>query len=171
MECLHSFASSTRPSNPTMPSSTSPFVASRQPFVQTMLKKREKEEADKIVAKCFLWGDVPFNIAKNNPYYHAMFQVVGIVGPNYRGPSYNDLRGRFLDEGKVDCIQRLDELRQSWETIGCSVMSDGWTDGKGRSIINFLVNCPRGTIFIKSVDASPYVKDAHLLCDLLDKFI
>ena len=51
------------------------------------------------------------------------------------------------------------------------VMSDGWTNGKGRSIINFLVNCPRGTIFIKSVDASPYVKDAHLLCDLLDKFI
>ena len=28
----------------------------------------------------------------------------------------------------------------------------------------------RGTVFIKSVDASPYVKDAHLLCDLLDKF-
>ena len=45
------------------------------------------------------------------------------------------------------------------------------TDGKGRSIINFLVNCPRWTVFIKSVDASPYVKDAHLLCDLLDKFI
>ena len=75
-----------------------------------------------------------------------MFQVVGIVGPDYRGPSYNDSRGRLLDEEKVDCTQRLDELRQSWAATGCSIMSDGWTDGKGRSIINFLVNCPRGTI-------------------------
>ena len=50
-------------------------------------------------------------------------------------------------------------------------MSNGWTDEKGRSILNFLVNCPRGTMFIKSVDASSYVKDAHLLCDLLDKII
>ena len=123
------------------------------------------------MTKCFLWGDVPFNIAKNNPYYHAMFQATGTVGPNYRGASYNDLRGRLLNEEKVDCTRRLDELRQSWESTGCSVMSDGWTDGKGRSIIDFLVNCPRGTTFIKYVHSSPYVKDAHLLCDLLDKFI
>lgn len=50
-------------------------------------------------------------------------------------------------------------------------MLDGWTDGKGKSILNFLVNCPRGTIFIKSIDASAYVKDAHLLFEFLDSFI
>jgi hypothetical protein len=50
-------------------------------------------------------------------------------------------------------------------------MSDGWTDGKGRSILNFLVNCPKGTMFIKSVAASAYTKDAQLLCELLDGFI
>jgi hypothetical protein len=50
-------------------------------------------------------------------------------------------------------------------------MSDSWTDGKGKSILNFLVNCPRGTMFIKSIDAFAYVKDAHLLCELLDNFI
>ena len=70
-----------------LPSSTSPYVAlnSRQPSIRTMLKQREKEEADRVVTKCFLWGDVPFNIAKNNPYYHAMFQAIGTVGPDYRG--------------------------------------------------------------------------------------
>src|SRR5713101_4247053 len=88
----HSFSSSTRPPHSTVPSSTSPYVASysRQPSVRTMLKQREKEEADRIGTKCFLWGDVPFNIAKNNPYYHAMFQATGTVGPYYRGPSYNE---------------------------------------------------------------------------------
>jgi hypothetical protein len=50
-------------------------------------------------------------------------------------------------------------------------MSNGWTDGKGGSILNFLVNCPKGTINIKSVDASAYTIDAQLLCELWDGFI
>ena len=99
------------------------------------------------------------------PCFKLLALLVHIIG----GPSYNDLRGRLLDEEKVDCTRRLDELRQSWVATGCSIMSDGWIDGKSGSIINILVNCPRGTIFIKFVDVSPYVKDAHLLCDLLDK--
>jgi hypothetical protein len=50
-------------------------------------------------------------------------------------------------------------------------MSDGWTDRKGRSLLNFLVHCPRSTMFIKSVDASTHVKDATLLCESMDAFI
>ena len=50
-------------------------------------------------------------------------------------------------------------------------MSDSWTDQKGRTLINFLVSCPKGTMFIKSVDASAQIKDARILCDLLDVFI
>ena len=42
---------------------------------------------------------------------------------------------------------------------------------KGRSLLNFLVHCPRGTMFIKSIDASAHVKDAALLCELMDAFI
>jgi hypothetical protein len=156
-----------------MPSSTSPFFVARsrgQPSIRALVKRKEREEADKIVTKCFLWSDIPFNIAKN-PFYHAMFEAVAILGPRLEGPSYNDLRGHLLQGEKVDCTQRLARLRESWETTGCTVMSDGWTDTKGRSILNFLVSCPRGTMFIKSVDASAYTKDAQLLCELMDGFI
>jgi hypothetical protein len=41
----------------------------------------------------------------------------------------------------------------------------------GRVGLNFLVHCPRGTMFMKFVDASAHVKDATLFCDLLDVFI
>jgi hypothetical protein len=51
------------------------------------------------------------------------------------------------------------------------MMSNGWTNGKGRTLLNFLVHCPRGTMFIKSIDASMHVKDATLLCELMDGFI
>jgi hypothetical protein len=34
-----------------------------------------------------------------------------------------------------------------------------------------LVHCPKGSMFIKSVDASPHVKDAAVLCELLHGLI
>ena len=45
-------------------------------------------------------------------------------------------------------------------------MSDGWTDAKNRTIINFLVSCPQGTLFLRSRDASDQVIDANLLFNL-----
>jgi hypothetical protein len=155
------------------PSASSPFFEPRlvprgQPSIRSMVRKKE---ADKIIAKCFLWSDIPFNIAKNNPFYHSMFEATAIVDPGYKGPSFNDLRGPLLQGEKTNCIKILGKLRDSWEITGCTVMSKGWRDGKGKSILNFLVNCPRGAMFIKSIDASAYVKDAHLLCELLDNFI
>jgi hypothetical protein len=170
-----SHSSATGPSTSAAPSSTSSYFVMRsrpggQPSIRSLIKTKETEEADKLVAKCFLWSDIPFNIA-NNPFYHPMFEAAAIVGPGYRGPSYHDLRGRLLQGEKADCTERLAQLRETWKTTGCTVMSDGWTDGKGRSILNFLVSCPKGTMFIKSVDASAYTKDAQLLCELLDGFI
>ena len=50
-------------------------------------------------------------------------------------------------------------------------MFDGWTDSRGRSILNFLVACPKGTMFLRSMDASDQVKDAHLLFHLLDNVV
>eukprot|EP00253_Pinus_taeda_P018293 PITA_18293 len=50
-------------------------------------------------------------------------------------------------------------------------MSDGWTDQRNRTIINFLVFIPQGTMFLKSVDASDKVKDGHLLFQLLDQVV
>jgi hypothetical protein len=81
------------------------------------------------------------------------------------------LRGPILQNEKLDCASRLEKLKASWKIIGCTVMSDGWTDQNGRTLLNFLVNCPKGTMFVKSIDAYAHVKNASLLCDLLDELI
>ncbi|GJY50525.1 retrovirus-related pol polyprotein from transposon TNT 1-94 [Tanacetum coccineum] len=44
-------------------------------------------------------------------------------------------------------------------------------DDKGRCLINFLVNCPTGTIFLKSIDASEHVKDAQLIMKMINEVI
>lgn len=41
-------------------------------------------------------------------------------------------------------------------------------DGSGRSLTNFLVNSPRGTVFLKSIDTSDVIKNAIRLFELLD---
>ncbi|RVX02328.1 hypothetical protein CK203_028275 [Vitis vinifera] len=50
-------------------------------------------------------------------------------------------------------------------------MGDGWTDNRQRTLINFLVYCPEGISFVKSVDASDIVKDATNLFQLFDEVI
>jgi hypothetical protein len=104
-----SHSSATGPSASTAPSSTSSYFVMRstpggQPSIRPLIKKKETEEADKLVAKCFLWSDIPLNIA-NNPFYHPMFEAVAIVGPGYRGPSYQDLRGLSF-KGKRPTAQK-----------------------------------------------------------------
>jgi hypothetical protein len=51
------------------------------------------------------------------------------------------------------------------------MMSDGWTNGKGRALLNLFVYCPKATMFIKTISTLAHVKDATLLCELLDEFI
>jgi len=37
-------------------------------------------------------------------------------------------------------------------------MTDGWTDKKRRTIINFLENSPKGVVLLKSIDAFATLK-------------
>ena len=50
-------------------------------------------------------------------------------------------------------------------------MYDGWTDRRHMSLLNFLVNCPKGSMFIESIDASGYSKDGEKMYKLLDEFV
>ncbi|XP_031265989.1 uncharacterized protein LOC116124406 [Pistacia vera] len=48
-------------------------------------------------------------------------------------------------------------------------MADGWTDNPHRSLINFMLYCPKGVCFVKSVDASDVVKDAGTLLKMFEE--
>jgi hypothetical protein len=80
-----------------MPTTTSPFFMPRstpcaQLSIKSMLKKEEKEEADKLVGRYLLWSDIPFNFSRN-PFYVSMFEAASIVGLGYKPPTYEELRG------------------------------------------------------------------------------
>jgi hypothetical protein len=62
-----------------------------------------------------------------------MFNVVVVVGPRYKGPHYDKLRWSILPKKKANITTRLEEIKKSWETTGCMVMSDGWMGWEGKN--------------------------------------
>ena len=122
------------------------------------------------IARWWYDVDIPFNVARS-PYYEHMFDATFAAGKGFKGPTMHELRGSLLQKEIVSIDEYLKEFKNSWAHIGCTIMSDGWTDQRNRTIIKFLVFCPRGTMFLRSVDASDRMKDGHLLFQLLDEVV
>ena len=100
-----------------------------------------------------------------------MLHAVGDFGKYLPAPSYHDIRV-FLLENEIKYTDSLMKKKNNeWKLYGCTIMSDGWTDRRQRTIINFLVNSPSGSVFIKSVDASSFVKIGEKLFELLDSIV
>ncbi|RDY07161.1 hypothetical protein CR513_08761, partial [Mucuna pruriens] len=60
----------------------------------------------------------------------------------------------------------LNDHEEEQIKYGYSIMLDGWTDRKNRTLTNFLVNYLFGTMFMKSVDTSKYMKAKDKFTDL-----
>ena len=50
-------------------------------------------------------------------------------------------------------------------------MSDGCTDGKETTLVNFLVNCSKGTMLMQSIDVFSMIKMREKMFELLDKWV
>ncbi|XP_035551093.1 uncharacterized protein LOC118349677 [Juglans regia] len=93
------------------------------------------------------------------------------IGPGFKGQSLYELRGNLLKMAVNEVQDYLQQIKKIWNETGCSLMADGWTNQKQQSIINFLVYCPKGTIFLKSVDTSGFRKDAETLFNIFDEVV
>ncbi|XP_057740600.1 uncharacterized protein LOC130957772 [Arachis stenosperma] len=106
-----------------------------------------------------------------SPFSQDMLDGIAGIGPSYKGPSYDKLRVHLLADLKRECQMLVDSYRSAWKETGCTLMADGWTDQRQRTLINFLVYCSKGLYFVKSIDASSIVKNASHLCNLFSEVI
>ncbi|XP_020967722.1 uncharacterized protein LOC110266964 [Arachis ipaensis] len=142
-----------------------------QPSLKSVFQNKEAlHEVDKRVARWLLDCRIPFN-AVMSPFFQDMLDGVAGFGPDYKGPSYDSVRVNLLADLKRECQMVVDSYRSTWKETRCTLMADGWTDQRQRTLINFLVYCSKGLCFVKSVDASSMVKNASSLCDLFSEVI
>lgn len=136
----------------------------RQTNVVDAFDKEKRAETIQYIARLF------YNAARLDAFKVAV-EAIGQYGPGLKPPSYHELRVPLLKKELDFTNLLLKNHKEEWEKHGCSLMSDAWTDIKGRSIINFLVNSPAGTMFISSVDASSYMHTGDKLFELFNAFV
>ncbi|XP_061999006.1 uncharacterized protein LOC133716315 [Rosa rugosa] len=122
------------------------FVSSkaRQVTLNTSYKKEERHDACRAIGRLFYTSALPFDVA-NNPYYFAALEMVAKNGPGFQPPTSHELRTWMLKKEVEDAQKLMVAHKKDWSHYGCTIMSDGWTDGNSRVILNFLANSPKGT--------------------------
>jgi len=115
---------------------------SYQPPIQSSTKTKEQHHyVDMQWALFFYECGIPFNAAASRQFQVAV-EATAQFGSGYKPPSpYQFGEPLLKDAVKLTSTMREDHER-AWKHFGCTLMSDGWTDRRGRHLINFLVNSP-----------------------------
>ncbi|XP_058181206.1 uncharacterized protein LOC131299638 [Rhododendron vialii] len=140
----------------------------KQVTLPSMLKNQTKPCVD--ICRMTYGEALPFSLVKSS-WFHNTIQSIGKYGKGLKPPSYHAVRVTFLKKEVDNVHSTLEKYKSEWKKVGCSLMSDGWQDGCGCSITNFLVNSPKGTVFLKSLDTSSIIKNGVALFELLDTFV
>ena len=142
-----------------------------QPSIRSALATKAMIDNAKMnVARWWYHSNVPF-YAFQSPYYQPMIDSIAAIGLGFKGPSFYELRGPLLKNVVHEVNDFLLDIKNDWKVYGCSLMSDGWTNQKQQPIMNFLVYCPRGAMFLKSIDTSSLTKDAETLFNIFDSVV
>jgi hypothetical protein len=163
------------------PSHTQPtvdsFLYSKQTSTQPKITKavlKGIKESKKFIGrawtKWFVHDHIPAHAA-NSIYFKAAIKATQEAGTGIQPPTSKEIYNKYLPM-EIDEIKTvIKSFHSHWDRIGCTIMCDGWTTQNRRNIINFLVYCTQGTIFIKSVDATTKFKDAVYISSLMSEVI
>ena len=69
-----------------------------------------------------------------------MIDAIVVVVPGFKAPTSESLMTNLLLESVEDVMLVLSKFCSSWVETGCTILSDGWTDQRNRTLINFLVS-------------------------------
>lgn len=142
--------------------------------VQTTLSTQKREErrdkACEYICQFFYEASIAHNTV-TLPSFALMLEAIGQFGKGLRGPSPYEMSGPFLQKRKQKVLDGFKNHKESWEQTGCTIMTDAWTDRKGRGVMNLVVHSAHGVCFLDSVDCSGERKDGKYIFDLVDKCI
>ncbi|KAL7160918.1 hypothetical protein ACSBR2_041543 [Camellia fascicularis] len=110
-------------------------------------------------------------IDKIDPYKKEMRTRAMQKFASMKPPTYHELQVTQLKKVVKHTEDLMKNYKEDCAKYERSVMADGWTDKREKTLINFLVNCSKETMFVELVDASSYSKDRKKLFKLLDKFV
>ena len=109
---------------------------------------------------------IPFNVLRS-PYWHEMVSAINDAPKGYKSPGYDKARIVGLDHEKAKISHSLNKMTSSWTDNGVSIVSDGWTNVKGKPLISVLAVSRSGPIFLAAHDYSDKFKTAINIAEAL----
>jgi hypothetical protein len=110
------------------------------------LQPKDKEKLDTLFARAIYATSTPLRIAED-PYWISFFKH---LRPAYQPPSRYQLSNSLLDR-EYSFIQNQIKIKIE-NADALTLVSDGWTDNTGNSLINILF-CTPTPVFFKAVDS------------------
>ena len=74
------------------------------------------------------------------PSFQPMIEAIGQYGVGMKGPTLHEIRITYLKKKLALTKDLMKDYMVEWKKNGCSIMSDGRTDRKKRTLVNFLIN-------------------------------
>ncbi|XP_047315315.1 uncharacterized protein LOC124919186 [Impatiens glandulifera] len=114
------------------------------------------DRSQKIIARFFNESGLDISPANLSRVKKVIDSILGSeqMDNNIIMPSSSMLEGRFLQDEVKQMHEYVNKIRDSWMNTGCSILLDGWFDENGRNLVNILVECPQGPIYLRSADIS-----------------
>jgi len=149
-------------------SNTGIMAKRRSKSVESSSNVDLREEACRQIARFFYINAIPLEVAKGEAFQKM---VNLIAGPGFKPPSYDELRGKYLKQQVAEIKESIEAHKAEWKSTGCSVLIDDWTNSYGVTICNFFVNSPKGTVFLKSLNASENCKTVDGIFEMIDGIV
>ena len=143
----------------------------RQQELDEVYQLNKRKELDEKWASFFYDANVPFNVGRHPTFVEAV-NVTASAGFNYKPPSYNALRTTLIESKKMKVKAKVKKATSFFiETYGISLCSDGWDNVVHRPLMNIMLSCSLGDIFLGLVDTSGNKKTKEYIVGELKKFI
>jgi hypothetical protein len=128
-----------------------------------------KDAVDASVARAFYSAGIPFNVLNNSDFRQALSDVAKF-GPGYTPPSEFCVRTSLLQREVAKMKTHINStVTNDLHVSGATIVSDGWNDVTNRPIINYILVCPKGEVFLDSTDTSGQEKTSQFIADEIER--
>lgn len=102
------------------------------------VKERQKV-AEMEIARTLVECNISFNVLRTDQW-KRMVRAIAEVGhtDSWSGVEYNKMRTMMLEEQKALIDKALVPVKAGWQSFGCTIISDGWSDMRRRHIMRKL---------------------------------
>ena len=128
-------------------------------------------ELDEKWAAFFYKANVPFNVVRH-PAFIAAVEATSKAGFEYNPPTYNAMRTKHIEPTRKHVQMQIEEkTKQCISLYGATICSDGWDNVVHRPLMNVMLVCPVGDVFLGSIDTTGNKKDKGYIAGKLEEYI